>query len=145
MAATPYKPVSWGREPVLAPKMNILANNVQWVYENMPRFYYLYSGLKRTSGVKVMAGNLWMTANKKASMRSTVYFGSFFTAGCKPVIVTGVNATPQDRYMTAHRSVDGKLQPDHRGFQVNLTCSEIDPKKSVMNYSLYVTYIAVGW
>lgn len=145
MAATPYKPVSWGREPVLAPKMNILANNVQWVYENMPRFYYSYSGIRRTAGVKVMAGNTWIPANKKSTATATIYFGSFFTAGCKPCIVTAVNATPQFRYMTAHRAVDGKLQPDHRGFQVVMTSSELDPKTSVMNYSLYVTYIAVGW
>lgn len=146
MAATPYKPVSFGKEPVLADKVNTLSNNIQWVYENMPQSKYVFSGVTRTAGVKILAGNVTIAANKKASNIATVNFNSFFSVGCKPCIVTTVNASPQMRIMSAVRNINGTaLQADHLGFQVVVTASELDPRQSYFRYTIYVNYIAVGW
>jgi hypothetical protein len=146
MAALPYKPVSFGKEPVLADKVNTLANNIQWVYENMPQAKYVYSGVVRTSGVKILAGNVYVAANKKPSATATVNFNSFFSVGCKPCVVVTVNATPQMRYMANVRNINGSsVQADHLGFQVHVASSELDPRTSYIRYALYVNYIAVGW
>lgn len=146
MAATPYKPVSFGKEPVLADKVNVLANNVQWVYENTPKAYYAYSGVKKTSGIKIIAGNVYFGANRKTSQVAIVGFNGYFSVGCKPCIVTQVNATPQMRYMTAVRHINGTtLQADHTGFQVVINSAELDPRNSYQRYALYVNYIAIGW
>lgn len=145
MAAGPYRPVSFAEEPLTDEKMNQLANNVQWVYENSPRAMYNAHGVVKSNGVKILAGKTWMPASTSTLSYATVYFGSFFSQGCLPVVV----ATPtqhygQTRYETVVRGL-GQAFPDNRGCQIGITTDEYNAVNNHHAHGLTANWIAIGW
>lgn len=144
MGATPFKSVTWTDEPVATQKLNAMANNEQWLYENMPRMYYNANGIKRTTGVKVLTGTAYVGASQNDHTGTAVYFGSYFSAGCKPVVVAGLNAYPQGRLHVVTRGI-GVLIPDNRGFEVRVYANEVNYKNNRLVSGVYVPYIAIGW
>jgi hypothetical protein len=146
MAATPYKPVTWGDEPTYKDKLNQMTNNDQWLYENAPRLNFNTYGIKRTSGVKIMAAIAVVRANKSLWTSTTFNFGTFFSSGCKPVIVTGTQPTGgKYRYHTIVKGI-GSYYPDHRGVEVHVGADYYGTgTKNTVDTNVYVHFIAVGW
>lgn len=144
MGATPFKSVTWTDEPVATQKLNAMANNDQWLFENMPRMYFNSHGIKRTAGVKVLAGTAYIRPSTAEHTGTTVYFGSYFSAGCRPVVVAGLNAYPQGRLHVVVRGI-GTLFPDNRGFEVRVYANEVNSKANRINAGVEIPYIAIGW
>lgn len=146
MAATSYKPVTWGEEPTSTPKLNQMANNTQWVYENMPTMLFNAYGIKKTSGVKILAGIAIVPANGAQWSSVNVSFGTFFTPGCKPVVTTGRQITSgKPRFHTTMRGFS-EYNIDHRG--VILSCGADyygTTVKNVCDVTNALHYIAIGW
>lgn len=145
MGSTPFKTTYWGdNEPMYTDKLNQMTNNDQWLYENMPAAYFNSQGIRKSSGVKILSGFAFIKATASVGSATTVYFGSYFSSGCKPVVVTSINAYPQGRFHLWTRGI-GTLFPDSRGFEARINVNEIDPKNNKIKYDIYVPYIAVGW
>jgi hypothetical protein len=146
MAATSYKPVTWGEEPTSTAKLNQMANNTQWVYENMPRMLFNAYGVKKTTGVKIISGIAIVPANGALWSSTTVSFGTFFTPGCKPVVVTGHQLlSSKPRF---HLNVIGLSENniDHRGVKIQVGADYYGTSvKNVCDVANAVHYIAVGW
>src|SRR6478735_8015512 len=124
MSAQPYKPVTWGDEPASKDKMQQMANNEQWLYGNSPRMLYAAASIKKTSGLKILAGTAWIPATSLYYANVPVYFGSFFSTGCSPVVVMTPNPRNwQNRFTFSCRGI-GTLQPDYRGFTAQVTVNE---------------------
>lgn len=144
MSARPYSPVYWtDNEPVFTEKMNAMANNTQWVFENLPTVYYNGYGVKKTSGTKILAANVLMRASTSGATASTFYFGNFFSVGCKPIITMSANIYPQGRMHLYHRGI-GTLFPDHRGFEVRASSDEISGSLPI-RANFWVPFHAVGY
>lgn len=140
MTARPYVPVSWGDEPVYNDKLNQMCNNEQWLFENSPRMFYNSFGLKKTSGVKIMAGILTLPVGNRRIRSGLFYFGSFFSSGSRPIVVVGVNPhSGGAEYSVTLRGVsNGSI--DYRGFRGTII-SGLPSDPGIM----YIHFIAAGW
>jgi hypothetical protein len=133
-------------EPLDRDKLNQVANNMQWLYENTPRIAYRAFGVNKSNGAKILAGVGTARYTLSSLSYATVYFGSFFSQGCQP-IVTAVpiqNGDGRTRYETVVRGI-GRNQPDHRGCQIGITTDEYTQSKNHHPHSLTVNWIAIGW
>jgi hypothetical protein len=108
MTATPYKPISFTNEAVTQQKMIQLANNQQWLFENNPRMRYSVSGIIRDAGTKVIVGKSPFPFTPSSNFSYVpIYFGSFFTAGCKPVVVATAESANDGFTHRAHVAIQG--------------------------------------
>jgi len=139
MAATPYRPVYWSDdEPTYTRKMNQMASNDQYLFENTPRIRYNAYGLGRDQGHKILTGTLLFTPFT-TQIEKTQSFGTFFSTACKPVITMGVIANYGHLFPIA-RGFDN-LVPDHRGF----ICRVNTQIGGYMGENFYVHWQALGF
>lgn len=118
MAVTPYKSVSWqDNEPLFTSKLNQMANNEQWLYENTPRMLYTPYNQRRTEGLKIASGILLCMPSPTGIQQHTVYFGTFFSEACTPVVVTGLMHQGEVRITFGVKGI-GQTYVDHRGFEL---------------------------
>lgn len=144
MAATPYRPVSWTDQNLSKEKLQQMANNEQWLFENNPKIRYNYSGaIIRDNGLKIIAGKSPFGTSGLDSIDTWVYFGNFFSAACKP-IVTAVVETGGFwlRKFITIRGIGGEI--DYRGFLAHLTTHEnvVDNR---VEASGWIHWTAVGF
>ncbi len=140
-----FKAVNWApNELVGEVKMDTLAGNATWLYNNTPRaIYTLPSGLRRVEGVKIAAGRVLITPKKTDSATAQVRFDGFFSPESEPIITTGVVSTFQYKIHCIINGI-GKLQPDHRGFYVGVNVAADVKKYDKISSSFYVTWQALG-
>lgn len=119
MAATPYKPTNWGSESISQPKLQQMANNDQWLFENMARVRYSAGGLTRDSGLKIAAGKTAYPATQSDWIDVFVYFGTFFSAGCKPVVNASVEPA-LGRIGVVLSGLNFGTEMDYRGFRAHV-------------------------
>lgn len=140
MTAKPYVPTSWGDEPIFTDKLNQMCNNDQWLFENSPRMYYNGYGVKKPSGIKIMGGILVLARSPNRYQTGTYNFGTFFSAGCKPIVTTGIN--PQGSLSSPSLTITGVSSNiiDYRGFHAMISAGSISNPTST-----YIHFIAMGW
>lgn len=145
MTATPYVSVYWNDpDPMSTDKLNQMANNEQWLFENTPRVFYNASGATRSSGVKILAGMATIAASQTPNATGSVNFGTFFSTGCVPIITTGILSYPRGRITCAVRGI-GTFWPDNRGFEVRIGSTEEIYANDKIDATVYINYIAIGW
>lgn len=127
MAATPYKPVSWNGEPISNAKLNQMCSNDQWLFENAARVRFNYGG-PRDAGVKIIAGKSPFSTSSLQHVWVDVYFGSFFSAGCKPSVMTQAETTGLGRKDIHIVGFGGEV--DHRGFRAVVYTDEVQTIES---------------
>ncbi len=118
MAVVPYKSVSWSdNEPIFTSKLNQMTNNDQWLFENTPRMLYSAFDQRRAEGVKIASGLLACNPDPNGIQQHVVYFGSFFSESCTPVVVTGLMHQGEVRITFGVKGI-GQTYVDHRGFEI---------------------------
>ena len=146
MASNPYKPISWSDgEPIDKDKLNQMASNDQYLFERMPSMFYNAHGVKKTTGVKILAGKGTVPKTSSKLSYATIYFGSFFSQGCRPIVIAiPVQNSSRTRFDCSVRGI-GVVYPDHRGVQIGVTTDERLTSINYHAYNLPVYYIAIGW
>jgi uncharacterized membrane protein len=119
--------------------------NDQWIFENQPNAFYNAHAIKKTSGLKIMAGYVYIQGGKGKHYEKAVYFGNYFSVGCLPVVVTGQVIQKQSRIHCIIRGLTGEYWPDHRGFTAVVDSDELTAKNNYFHYGVNVQYIAVGY
>jgi hypothetical protein len=142
MAGEAYKPISWStNDRAFKDKLNAMANNDQFLFENMPRAQYTYSGLTRTTGIKIAAGYIHLGSRGDAYAAATYHFGTYFSQGCRPVVVVGhAFSFPQRNIVVAVNGIGNRI-PDHTGFEVY--ARTLTDKK--ITADVWLSFIAVGY
>lgn len=146
MATTPYKPVSFTSESISQTKLQQMANNEQWLFENMAKMRYATQALTRDAGVRVISGKtpFGTTTGGASAIDTHIYFGSFFTAGCKPVVTGMVETTgPHLRKLITIRGFGGEV--DHRGFVAHLSTQEFPGVPVNIEASGWIHWQAIGY
>lgn len=92
MAMNEFVPMSWNGEPISTDKLNQMCNNTQYLFDRSPRIRYATNGITRDTGLKVLAGKTSYPTVQANYVYLPVYFGSFFSSGCRPVVVATVEA-----------------------------------------------------
>lgn len=124
MAASPYRQTSFNDKSLTVDKLNQLANNDQWLFENSPRMRYNYlNTVVRDNGLKIIAGKTPWGTTPGDALEVAVYFGSFFTASCRPIVNVTVETTGgwQRKYAII-RGLGGEV--DYRGFIAHMATHE---------------------
>jgi hypothetical protein len=100
-------------------KLEQLASNQQYLFENISRVKYSAGGITREGGSKMIAGKSAFPALPTRSyLYLTINFGSYFTAGSRPVVL----ATLEAKGGSMHRAkvvIQGHLgtgEVNHAGF-----------------------------
>lgn len=145
MSATPYKAVNWqDDEPVFTNKLNVMTQNDQWLFENTPRMLYTGFNQRRTEGMKIASGILLCNPNPYGVQQHVVYFGSFFSEACTPVVVTGLMHQGEVRITFGVKGI-GQTYVDHRGFEILGGAINHNANWKAMTKQFWVTWIAVGY
>lgn len=144
MASTPFRHVTWGEEPVTQAKLAQMVSNDEYLLDNMVRASFR-TGVTKNSGIKILAGTVFLAANKKESTTANVYFGNFFSAGCRPVVVATPATYPTQRVACNIRGLGPIANPDQRGFHVYCWAANREAKNAKILHGVRIHYIAYGW
>jgi hypothetical protein len=146
LSVSSFKDVNWGSDDLLTTdKLNTMVSNTRYLFERTPKLYYNAYNTKKDSGLKIACGTTTIAPGKVNLYRKTVYFGSFFTAGSKPVIVTGVTSPSNRRMITSIYGIQGLgYVPDHRGFVACANTSTTE-KSHYLNKQIYFNWVAMGY
>jgi hypothetical protein len=147
MAVTQFTPITWGDEPIFKDKLNAMANNDQYLYERMPRMLFDSKGVKKTTGLKILAGTTIMPVNSQIWSGKQVYFGDFFSSGCKPIVVTSyVPLGGRWRYHMVTRGLANSMNLDHRGATFTIGADYYGTSTSnIVDHQVELHYIAIGY
>lgn len=143
-----FKAINWTPNEVISErKMDQVADNSQWLYNNTPRaIYTLPGGLRRTEGIKIAAGRVVVAKRMKSDLATvTVRFGNFFSTRCEPIITTGIVSARQPRIFCVINGIGGKLQPDHRGFNARINIMAEKKKNDKIVRSFHISWQAMGY
>ena len=141
----PFKPLSFAEEVITTDKMNQLANNDQWLYENMPRIGYRGYGINKSTGLKILATGVAFAATTARSATRGLYFSGYFSTGCQPFCIAQAIATNGQRRFFVHVNGIGRAVPDHNGCTITLTSSELNPTYDKIGATVHVNLIAIGY
>lgn len=147
MTATPYRAVSWQpNELITEGKLDQLANNAQWLFENTPRANYRGHGVRKADGIRIACGLIPMPANKTAAAEGSVYFGNFFNTGCRPIITTGLISPVQKQFFISINGLgNSNTHPDNNGFQAHIRLNIQPNHAQNITKTVYVTWQAMGY
>lgn len=141
-----FVPVSWNGEAVSTDKLNQMANNDQYLFDRAPRMRYTAGNLTRDTSLKMISGKTPYPANGNSWVQwVNIYFGSFFTAGCHPVVTATIEVPGNKKMM--HVVVFGfnNQEIDHTGFIAAAWNQEWPGAASFLDASGYVHWQAVGY
>jgi hypothetical protein len=146
LAVSSFKDVNWGPNEYLATdKLNTMVSNTRYLFERAPKLYYNSYSIKKNTGIKIACGTATIAPGKVNLYRKTINFGSFFTVGSKPVIVTGVTSPYNRRMITSIYGIQGEgYVPDHRGFVACANTSTTE-KSHYLKKQIYFNWIAMGY
>lgn len=151
MAQNNFVPVSWNGESISTDKLNQMANNEQFLFDRTPLVRYAYQGkqnIVRDNSAKVMSGKTpFPPATNQDNVAILVYFGSFFSAGCHP-IVTAVIETggPLARKVMSIRSLGGVGQEiGINGFVADIFTVEAGTQNHFVETGGWVHWTATGY
>lgn len=145
MAFPLIKVLSWSPlDPITAEKLNDMVQNDNLLQDNMVRGFYSGASVTKEQGIRIASGLVPITARKPASASKAVSFGSFFSAGCRPIVATGVISANQRQIFVTCDGPGSELLPTRSGFTANVYVNSNNKKKKISN-TFYVSWIAVGW
>lgn len=146
MAVETYTAVSWQPgELITEAKMDAIGSNLEYFNQNMPRAVYNAHGVSTRLAIKIAAGLTAVEPDPNGVIGKDTYFGDYFSAGCRPVVTTGIISDSTRRVHCTIWGINGTLFPDHNGFRAALRSDEIDPSKNAFTKLFYVSWIALGY
>src|SRR5690349_1526731 len=121
MALPLIKVLSWSPlDPITAEKLNDMVQNDQLLQDNMVRSHYSGVAVTKDQGIRLASGLALITARKSASASKSVSFGDFFSAGCSPIVTTGVVSQNQRQIFPTIDGPGAEILPTRDGFTVNV-------------------------
>lgn len=145
-----YVPVNWNGEALTTDKLNQMCNNDQYLYDRSPRIRFSINGAGvRDTSIKMISGKTPYapTAEGIDNEWLPIYFGSFFTAGCNPVVVA--NAEPSGFRRRVGLTVAGlnnSTTIDSMGFQAIVWDAEVNQVLgSYIDASGWIHWTATGY
>lgn len=146
MTVSAYKDINWSANEYLATdKLNTMASNSRYLFERAPKLYYNSYSVKKDTGIKIACGTATIAPGKSHYYKKTIYFGSFFTAGSKPVVITSVTSPYNRRMILSQYGIQGEgYVPDYRGFVAVAATATLE-KSHYLAKQIYVNWIAMGY
>lgn len=141
----PYTHVSWTKEPITTDKLNAMAANDQWLFESAPTVYYNAYGNTVVKGLKFAAGLVYFGASKNDRQQKTISFGSYFSAGCRPIVTATYSSLTEVHLHVNVKSWEENFTIDNRGFNVHVYANNPVATKNYFPGPVYVHWLALGY
>lgn len=147
MAVASYQDVAWNSaDPLDRAKLNLMAQNSRYLLERAPKLYYNAYNIKKDTGVKLACGVVTVPSTKGMEMTVTVNFGSFFSAGTRPIPVTSLTTQTNMRIIETTYGFGGLGSvPDHRGFHCRVAAVEVFQALKTISKTCWLNWIAMGY
>lgn len=147
MAVSQFKDVAWtANEDIATDKLNNMTANTRYLFERAPKLLFTSYGAKKDTGLKIACGVATVAATKSNMRIVQIPFGSFFTVGCKPTIVTGITSPNQVGLVNTNHGISGSAYvPDHRGFYARVAARELNAKNNYIMKTGYLHWMAMGY
>lgn len=147
MSVSQFKDVSWAdQEPLDTNKLNTMVSNSRYLFERAAKVYYNAYSVHKDNGIKIACGVATIPPAKAYSEAITVYFGSFFTPGSRPVIATSITSSYNRRVIETINGISGNSSlPDHRGFIATIAAVEFNDKTNYLVKTMHLNWIAMGY
>lgn len=147
MSVSQYKDISWAdEEPLDTNKLNTMVSNSRYLFERAAKVYYNAYGTHKDTGIKIACGVATIPPASAYSTKITVYFGAFFTPGCRPVIATSITTPYNRRVIETINGISGDAAlPDHRGFIAHIAAVEFNDKTNYLVKTMHLNWIAMGY
>jgi hypothetical protein len=147
VAVSAFKDLSWNDDDTAdKDKLNLMVANTRYLFERAPKLYFNGYGVKKDTGIKIASGTAVIPPKKATSQLINIYFGSFFTPGCKPVITNGIVSHYNGRIIPTMYALQGVgFVPDHTGFVSRLGMVETNSTVNYFVKTMYLHWIAVGY
>lgn len=142
---TEYIPVSWSKEVVSIDKLQAMAQNDEALFQMKPQAALKHAGVTKNRGIRILAGSQLYQPTNTWATNVDHYFGNYFSAGCKPVVIPTIYGYPQTATYIHPKGLGGTQLPDHRGFSVYVRSNERIGFKGTLTRPFYISYIAIGW
>lgn len=141
-----YQPVQWtDGEAADDVKLNQMAANDDYLYQNIIDGKYDAHGVVKDSGLKIWSRVISIPPNHKHVVSADVYFGTYFSAGCRPVIASTLATADRVRSTVSIRALDGTRIPDNQGFRVVLYYINAEGQYLTFDYPQHIHIIAIGY
>ena len=147
MSVASYQDVNWNfSDPVDRAKLQLMAQNSRYLLERAPKLYYNAYNVKKDTGVKIACGVVTVPPSKAMEETVTVNFGSFFSAGTRPVPVTSLTTQTNMRIIETTFGFGGLGSvPDHRGFNCRIATVEVYQASKTISKTAWLNWIAMGY
>lgn len=146
MSATGYKPLSWNQgDNITKEKLNQMANNDQWLFDNIPRADYQALGVHKNEGIRIAAGVALIKASTKPWGFTDVHLSNFFSSGSTPIVTTGGAVTTHIRRAIISVNGFGRTHPDNRGFRIWVSLDQRPWEPNRIFSPFYVPWHAIGY
>lgn len=122
-----------------------MASNIRYVMETTPKVSFDHEGVRRNRGIKLLFGSEIVQPANRWNQTREIYFGNYFSAGCKPVVIPTHYGLPQTGVNIAPKGLGETKLPDHRGFAVYMWADGWNRNQGKIVHPIHIGYVAAGW
>lgn len=123
-----------------------MAQNSRYLLERAPKLYYNAYNVKKDTGVKIACGVVSVAPTRAMETTVSVNFGSFFSAGTRPIPVTSLTTQSNMRIIETTYGFGGLGSvPDHRGFYSRIAAVEVYQALKTISKTCWLNWIAMGY
>ena len=146
MAVESFTPIAWQPgELITEAKMDAIGQNLDYLNERKINGVYNHvnTGNIRIN-LKIAAGVATIEPDPNGVTGKNVYFGDYFSAGCKPVVVGNIVSDSTRRIHLTQAGL-GTMFPDHTGLRFVVRTDEYNTANNGLSRTVYVSWIAIGY
>jgi hypothetical protein len=145
MAVGSYTPVSWQPDELITEyKMDTIGQNMEYLNERSIKGLYNAHNANVRSNLKIAAGVSTIEPDANGVTGKNVYFGGFFTTGCRPIVVGNIVSDSVRRVHLSQVGLGG-LWPDHNGMRFIIRVDEYNTDNNAITKAIFVNWIAMGY
>lgn len=146
MASNEFVAVNWSPSQLLdEDSFDQMSNNINYLRDQAVDGLYQHRlGGTTDTNLKILCGTGGIAARKSAHANLTISFAKMFSPNSYPsVVATPVSVRPRYVFLTVMGI--GRSLPNHQGFVARVTVDNVGKSAGVINASIYVNWIAMGY
>lgn len=140
------KTVNWmPNDDITLSKMVDMVNNTKTVANTMITGRYARTATPVEKGLKIISGRITVPAKSDIVHQERVDTSAYFSVGCLPLVVTGVNSNKERRVDVTVQGISD-IHPTHEGFNLHIYVTNgTAANKKKIEATFYVDWIAIGY
>lgn len=141
-----YTPLTWSKgDAVTIERLNQMAENDQFLFEQVVKSKYIFDDAERTSGIKIFARNERFPVTGTKLSQLSVSWDGFFSPDCNPIVNVMVGRMDRNRLWVSAKGPGGENWPNSRGCEIHGVMDPDTPSNYNFGIFIPVHIMAVGY